>query len=144
MNPLSWKRSPEVNYHYEEGKAWLEQSERGKRCTALSYAAFEFRLAIERVIFQYWFNINDNKISNENVNDVRSFKRMQNKIYILGGKQNEIYKYFEFIQIILDSLQIDKKLTKPDFGKLHKHWSSCSELCHIMWTISHKDITFKK
>jgi len=78
--PLSWKRHPAVNYHYEEEKAWLKESKRGKRCTALSYAAFEFRLAIERIVFQYWFTINDNELSESNIKNVRSNKRMQNKI----------------------------------------------------------------
>jgi hypothetical protein len=144
MNPLSWERHPAVNYHYEEGKAWLMQSKRGKRCTALSYAAFEFRLAIERITFQYWYTINDNEINSENINDVRSFKRMQNKIYKLGGVQKEINKYFEFMQIIIDNLKIDKKLATPDLGRLHNHWDNCSELCHITWTITPKDRKFKQ
>ncbi|MBN4048918.1 hypothetical protein JYU00_02030, partial [bacterium AH-315-N22] len=83
MNPLSWKRNTAINYHFEEGKSWLANSKRGKQCTALSYAAFEFRLAIERIIFQYWYTINGNDINTENINDVRSFKRMQSKIYKL-------------------------------------------------------------
>ena len=96
MNPLSWKRNIAINYHYEEGKAWIANSRRGKRCTALSYAAFEFRLAIERIIFQYWYTINNNDINTENINDVRAFKRMQNKIYEIGGYQEKIIKYQAF------------------------------------------------
>ena len=138
MNPLSWKRHPAVNYHYEEGKAWLQESKRGKRCTALSYAAFEFRLAIERIVFQYWLTINDNELNENNFKDVRSYKRMQNKIFQLGGNQKEIKKHFEFMQLILDNLKIDTKLVVPDLGKLHNHYDSCSELCHITWTIAPK------
>jgi hypothetical protein len=144
MMPLSWKRHPAVNYHYEEGKAWLSQSKRGKNSTALSYAAFEFRLAIERIVFQYWFTINNNEINQSNIQDVRSCKRMQNKIFKLGGNQNEIKKHFEFMQLILDSLQIDTKLVIPDLGKLHNHYDSCSELCHITWTIAPKDRKIQK
>lgn len=119
MNPLSWKRHPAVNYHFEEGKAWLKESRRGKRCTALSYAAFEFRLAIERIIFQYWYTINNNELNEGNINDVRSFKRMQNKIYSRGGVQKTINKHFEFVQILLDSLKTGKSL-------LLQTWESCT------------------
>ncbi len=144
MTPLSWKRHPAVNYHYEEGKAWLKQSKRGKRCTALSYAAFEFRLAIERIVFQYWFTINNNELNESNIKDVRSYKRMQNKIFQLGGNQKQIKKHFEFMQLILDNLKIDTKLVIPDLGKLHNHYDSCSELCHVTWTITPKDRKFQK
>lgn len=144
MNPLSWSRHHAVNYHFEEGKAWLKESKRGKRCTALSYAAFEFRLAIERIIFQYWYTINNNELKEDNIKDVRSFKRMQNKIYTLGGVQKTINKHFEFVQILLDSLQTGDKLIPPDLGKLHKSWDTCSELCHITWTIAPKDLKLKR
>lgn len=144
MNPLSWKRDIAIDYHYKEGKAWIASSRRGKRCTALSYAAFEFRLAIERIEFQYWYTINNNEINIENFNDVRSFTRMQQKIYDIGGHQQEINKHFEFMQIVLDSLKINVNLITPNLGQLHKYWQNCSELCHVPWTITPKTIDLRK
>jgi hypothetical protein len=137
MNPLSWKRQIPINYHYDEGKAWLKESRNGRRCTALAYAGFEFRLAIERIMFQYWFELNN--FNEDHLDDIRSFKRMLNKIFKLAGNQNKIKKHIEFYQLLFQFLKIEKKFVIPNFSVLQKHYDTCCDFCHILWTIKKKN-----
>jgi len=135
MIPTSWNREKNIDYHYFEGKKWLSKSHNGERSTALAYAAFEFRLALERIIFQYWYILKSDDIKDKDINDIRSFKTMQNRIYEISGYQKIINKKFEFARIPLEMLKIKPTLITPDFGKMHKNWSDCSELCHLGWTL---------
>jgi hypothetical protein len=89
-----------LNYHYEEGKAWLANSEGGKNTTVLSYAAFEFRLAIERIGLQYWFALTPGGIEEISLRDIKSFKSIEKRIYQLAGHQRAIEARFEFASIL--------------------------------------------
>lgn len=140
MPPLSWKRDASLNYHLEEGKSWLANCNTGKNTTALSYAAFEFRLAIERIGSQYWYCLKGDSEENEFLKEIRSYKRIENKIYQLAGHQKQINARFEFARILLKFLKIEIQLITPQLGKLSHYWSECSELCHISWTIVSRDI----
>ena len=135
MIPVSWNREKDLYYHFYEGKKWLIKSNEGTRSTALSYSAFEFRLALERIIFQYWYKLKEDNLVNKDIDDIKSFKTMQNKIYEISGHQKIINKRFEFARIPLEMLQIKKNLITPSFGKMHDFWMKCSELCHVSWTI---------
>ena len=135
MIPTSWNREKNIDYHYFEGKRWLSESHDGERSTALAYAAFEFRLALERIIFQYWYILKSDDLKDRDISDIRSFKTMQNRIYEISGYQKIINKKFEFARIPLEMLKIKPTLITPDFGKMHENWSDCSELCHIGWTL---------
>jgi len=63
----------------EEGKAWLEIANRGKNTTALSYAAFEFRLAIERIVLQYWSALAPGGVEEITFQSTRSYKSIKNQ-----------------------------------------------------------------
>ena len=135
MIPVSWNREKNIDYHFYEGKKWLAKSNEGTRSTALSYSAFEFRLALERIIFQYWYTLKEDDLVDKDIDDIRAFKTMQNKIYEITGHQKIINKRFEFSRIPLEMLKIRYQLVTPNFGKMHDFWSKCSELCHVSWTI---------
>jgi hypothetical protein len=70
------------------------------------------------------------------IEDLRSFKRIENRIYELGGHQKQINGHFEFMQIVLNLLKTGLILVRPDLGQLASYWSQCSELCHIGWTLT--------
>lgn len=141
--PLSWKRDPATNYHFEEGRAWLSQSRRGKRCTALAYAAFEFRLALERVTFQYWYTSQGETVENI-FQRAKSFKGMQRDLFI-DANQQIVDRGFEFIRIVLELLGLqDRKIMTPKFKTFERYWQQCSQLCHINWTIIPKNRDLRK
>lgn len=129
-------RSTDLRHHVVQGAAWLQQSDHGTNTTALSYAAFEFRLAIERLAVHYWTQLLGRRPEAEDLHDIRSFKRIEQRIYALGGHQREINGHFEFMQYVLNLLEIKGALVTPNLGRLTDQWHRCSELCHIGWTLS--------
>ena len=134
MPPLSFQRNPALNYHYEEGKSWLT-SYAYKNTTAITYAAFEFRLAIERIVLQYWSALIPGGIEALNLQDIRSYKSIEKRIFQVAGHQKKIDSKFEFTRIIFGALKIDQPIITPKLGQLSKYWHDCSELCHIAWSL---------
>jgi hypothetical protein len=136
MPPLSSNQNSDLSYHYEEGKSWLAASNNGKNTTALSYAAFEFRLSIERIILQYWSGLVPGGAEELTFKDIRSYKSIEKQIFQIAGHQKEINAKFEFARLIIQALKIPWKITTPEIGKFSHYWHECSELCHIAWTLA--------
>jgi len=110
-------------------------SESGRNTAAMGYAAYEFRLCIERIAYQYWRELLGNNLTEKDLADLKSFKSMENRIYGLAGHQQAIDRHFEFGRELLLVLRIDQRVSTPKFGVLSKHWHTCSELCHLSWTL---------
>jgi len=139
MPSIALKRSPELQHHVLQGSAWLAESAGGANTTALSYAAFEFRLAIERIGLQYWIELMPQEMEEKDLRDIGSFKRIENRIYDLGGHQKEIDAHFEFNRVVLNLLKVKEQLPTPKLGQLSRYWHECSELCHIAWSLVSQD-----
>jgi hypothetical protein len=133
--PLSRSRHSELNYHYEEGAAWLAESDAGAHSTLIAYAAFEFRLGLERLAAEYWRRLKGDSITVDDLADLRSFKTIENRIFELGGHQLQIERRFAFGQILLNLLALPIRLSPPRLGELAKHWHTCSEMCHVGWSL---------
>jgi len=103
---------------------------------ALSYATFEFRLAIERLALHYWRQLLGRRPEGEDLRDIRSFKKIEQRIYALGGHQREINGHFEFMRFVFKLGEIKFDFVTPNLGEFAKQWHNCSELCHISWTLS--------
>ena len=132
-------RETDLGHHLEQAKAWLSLSDNGKNTSYLSYAAFELRLATERLVLQYWADLHPNGIQENDIRDMRSFKGIEARIYELGGNQKEINALFAFYAILMKLLQVPSQIVAPDIGQLKRHWHDCSELCHIAWSIASSD-----
>jgi hypothetical protein len=132
-------RNPSLMYHVTQGGAWLNACAHGDNPTALSYAAFEFRLAVERLAIHYWAALLNRKIETRDLSDRISFKTVEGRIYELGGHQQKINRHFSLVNILLDALSISQRVLAPDINKLSKHWHYCSEFCHIAWTFASGD-----
>ena len=135
MPPLSPTRHLGLNYHVEEGAAWLAASDAGSRSTMLAYAAFELRLALERLMLEYLVRIEGNQLTADSLKLLSSIKRVENRIYELEGHQREIDRKFEVFEILFDMLQVPFMLAKPQFGDLSRYGHECSDLCHVTWTL---------
>lgn len=136
VSTLTVTRAPDLKHHFDQGVIWLDKCDGGANTVALSYAGFEFRLAIERLAIHYWVQLLGRTPKADDLQNIQSFDRVRKRILELAGHQKEINKHFEFMQVVLDLLEIDIRLTAPDLGQLHRHWKKCSELCHIAWTLS--------
>ncbi|HXL79269.1 MAG TPA: hypothetical protein VN951_00210 [Pyrinomonadaceae bacterium] len=139
MTSFALIRTADLKHHVTQASAWLAQSSGGANSVALSYAAFEFRLAIERLGIYYWAELLSRPLQEKDIGDLTSFKRIENRIYELGGHQKEIDGHFEFIRVLLALLKIDRKIPTPKLGQLSKYWHKCSEFCHIGWSLASGD-----
>ena len=106
-------RTVGLRHHIVQGAAWLQESDQGANTGVFSYAAFEFRLAIERLAVHYWAQLLGRRPQAKDFHEIRSFKRIERRIYELGGHQREIDGHFEFMRIVLSLLEI-----KRDFPHL--------------------------
>ncbi len=136
--PVALSSSAELLHHVIQGAVWMEKSEGGVNTAALSYAAFEFRLAVERFAIQLWASLSEGTQQQLDLRDMRSFKSIEGRIYELGGHQREVNRHFEFFAVI-SLLKIPMSVIPPDIGKLSRYWHTCSELCHVGWSFSCAD-----
>lgn len=136
MTDLSTHHQPDLAHHVRQAVAWLSASAEGDNTAALSYAAFELRFAVERLAIHYWAELLDRKPEEQDLRDIESFKRVERRIYELGGHQRDIDDHFAFMRLVLGTMKIDMPLHTPQIGALSKYWHECSELCHIAWPLS--------
>lgn len=126
----------ELEHHVNQAKTWLENSKEGENTAFLSYAALELRFAIERLAVHYWATLCSSDSNELDLQNIKSFERLERKIYDLGGHQKEINAHFEFMRVIMEEMKIDLPFHTPNIGRLSKYWHDCSELCHIIWPLS--------
>lgn len=136
MHDVSTHHQPELAHHVRQGAAWLSASGEGENTSALSYAAFELRLAVERLAVQYWAVLLDRQLEAQDLREIHSFTRVERRIYELAGHQREIDGHFAFMRVVFDAMKIDEPFHTPKVGALSKYWRECSELCHIAWPLS--------
>ena len=128
-------RSFELGHHVSQARAWLDAVENRKNSAFVSYAAFEIRLAVERICMQYYVKLIENKTAKLNPSKLQSFKSMQKEITRIVGKQDIINKQFEFARTVLKLLGINISMPTPNFERLIKIWADCSDPCHISWNL---------
>lgn len=135
QHTIATSHQPGLGHHVSQGKAWLQVSAGGESTAALSYAALELRFAIERLAVHYWATLLNRRPETDELKDIESFKRLERRIYDLARHQREIDGQFKFMRVVLQALKIDEPLQTPSMGSLSRHWSTCSELCHITWPL---------
>lgn len=130
-------RSTSGDYHAAAGKAWRIYGEDKLLHTPLVYGAFEFRLAIERYIFElYYFMVEDGIITDEsrNKNELLEISKFSSIIAIIhenAGNKLKLYRALLFNSAFAKIFTpINKSLSVPDIGKFHGFWSKLSEYCH--------------
>lgn len=133
---VSTTHEPGLAHHVNQGRAWLDASSEGKNTASLSYAALELRFAIERLAIHYWASLLNRRPDAEEWSSVGSFKRLERKIYELGGHQRQIDGHFRFMRTMLVAMNIEVPLVTPSIVNLSRHWSTCSEYCHIKWPLA--------
>lgn len=136
MADISKIHKPDLVHHIKQGISWLSESAEGENTATLSYAAFEFRFAVERLAIQYWMLLLERKPEEQDLHNIKSFKRVERCIYALAGHQKEIDSHFEFMRIVIESMNIKIPFHTPNIGVLSNYWHTCSELCHIAWPLT--------
>jgi len=131
----SLTRRSQIGYHVAEAEAWLDASENGARTTLLAYAAFELRLEIERIALELLARIRGDQLLAEHYATIRSFDRMERRIYDLEGHQLELDLKVAFLNVLLEQLKLETRIQPINLGRLRRSWHECSELCHVSWSL---------
>jgi hypothetical protein len=95
----------------------------------------ELRFGIERFVAHIWAQALDKPTRVKFATDLRKLKNMEQRIYELAGRQDEINARYDFMRILVEALRLDIKVQTPNLGQLSRHWHYCSELCHIGWIL---------
>ncbi len=111
-------RAGDVGHHFTQACLWLNGATSPADTTAVSYAAFELRLEVERIGVEYLKAVNGGRIEQDDLRVIESFKRLENRIYRQDGHQAEIDRKLEFLGIFFEALRVPIKLVRPDFGRL--------------------------
>ena len=77
MADVGIHHQPELAHHDRQGVAWMSASGAGENTAALSHAAFELRLAVERLAAHYWATLLDRKPEEQDLREIESFKRVE-------------------------------------------------------------------
>jgi hypothetical protein len=128
-------RSAQIGYHLAEAEAWLAASSGGEHTTPLSYAAFELRLEIERVAVELLAKIRGDRLLPADVQTIRSFDRIEKRIYELEGHQRILDRKISLVNVMLEALQLEWRIQPIVVGHLRSAWQECSELCHVTWSL---------
>lgn len=135
---LNNNRQTTGDYHATAGMTWRRFGESDLLHSPLVYSAFEFRLALERYVFElYHLMVIDGIIKNvtrtkEELLEVRTFSSIITLIHENSGNKLKLYRAFIFNRAFVKIfVPIKKALSVPDIGKYHKYWSKLSEYCHL-------------
>ena len=132
---VSLTRRSQIGYHVAEAEAWLDACENGARTTLLAYAAFELRLEIERIAIELLARIRGDQLLAEDYAAIRSFDRMERRIYDLEGHQLELDRKVAFSNVLLEQLKVETRIQAINLGRLRRSWHESSELCHVSWSL---------
>ncbi len=134
---LKKPRQTSGDYHAAAGVAWRKYGEKDLLHSPLVYSAFEFRLAIERYVFEIYYLIlrdeliSDDDLTDENLKKIDNFSSLIKLIHENAGNKLKLYKAFIFNRVFAKIFTpLPKRLSVPDIGKLHKFWQKLSDYCH--------------
>lgn len=130
-------RQTSGDYHAAAGVAWLKYGVKESLHTPFLYSAFEFRLAIERYVFEIYYLIlldeliSDEVLSDEDLKKMDSFSSLIKLIHENAGNKLKLFRAFKFNSVFVRVfLPLKQSLSVPDIGKFHKFWQKLSYYCH--------------
>jgi len=130
-------RQTSGDYHAAAGMAWRRYGEKDSLHSPLAYSAFEFRLAIERYVFEvYYLVLRDKLISagdlpDEDLGKIDSFSNLIRLLHENAGNKLRLRRAFIFNRVFARVFTpLLQRLSIPDIGKFHKYWQQLSNYCH--------------
>jgi hypothetical protein len=124
------------DYHATAGRTWRKFGENKLLHTPLVYSAFEFRLAIERYVFELYILMKkDDLLNGEVPNDaLKQIDRFSNLVRLLhenAGNRFRLYRALLFNRIVAGLFfRMPRPLSIPDIGKFNAYWQRLSDYCH--------------
>ena len=121
-------RETNSSFHLKLAQNWRIRGEPKLLHSPLIYAAFEYRLAIERIVFELYFlmekeNLLPGKLfSKAELKKVDSFSSITKIIFQNAKNKNLLFRALIFNKTFASVFALSKaKLSLPDIGKLQKY-----------------------
>jgi hypothetical protein len=134
---LKEERNTQSDYHIRLGRAWRILGESHKLHAPLAYAAFEFRIAMERTLLELLFLIKNQRLSSDELSyNFGQIKKALYKTQDVDRKVKEkLQRRLEFNSIYAKHLPIQfkpsgRKIAVIDIEKISKFWGELSTYCH--------------
>ena len=133
LKSLKGKRENSAGYHCMLGQKWRRFGEHDKNHNALVYAAFEFRLAIERIVFELYALIRSLKdIPDDEVDKYENITNLITYIMEIVESQKNLYRLLKFNSIWFhEVIPYPSEISIPDISVLKKYWHGLSDYCHM-------------
>lgn len=131
------KRSTTSDNHARLGRLWRILRERGKLHAPLAYAAFEFRIAMERALLELLYLIKDHRLPKKELE--YDFGQLKKALYKTQGQSKDgkekLQRRLEFNSLYAKCLSrpfkpTNKKVAIIDIEKMNEFWKKLSEYCH--------------
>lgn len=125
------------DYHAFMGKKWRDAGKQNQLMIPLLYGALEYRLAIERFVFELYYLMNKDKliinnvINEEQLKRISRFKSLVSVLHEDTGNRKILRRCFLYNHIhfrVLEDLNFD--LAIPNIGTLDDFWQRLSDICH--------------
>ena len=137
LEMLLIERDVTALYHFAQGKQWLDIVRNKDENIPLSYCAFEFRIALERVAFELLKEIRGTAFDEADKKASKKLKNIHNRIHHLEGHQRQLDKKCDFLKILIEAAGYkDFPLAKVNLSMLIKYWDFCSTYCHLQYNLA--------
>lgn len=126
------KRDASAGYHLVVGRGWRLIGEKKKLHSSLAYAAFEYRCAIERCLFELFYLIRDKRFSSRDLKVSERFNGLVRAILTSEGGKRKLQRKMIFNRLCAKHGGFPSKYRPAiiDIGKMRRFWSKLSEYCH--------------
>lgn len=126
-------RANSAGYHLITARKWRLLGEPKLLHSPLVYSAFEYRMSIERIVFELYALMKKLKfVSEEDAKKLEKLTSVITQIMELIGNSKYLYRILMFNSMLFDSDTNSRgKLAVPDISKLKKFWYSLSDFCHM-------------
>lgn len=126
------ERENSAGFHLMIAQKWRRFGEPKKLHHPLVYAALEYRMSIERIVFELYALMKQLKyVSMEQEKKLENLHSVITQIMEITENSKYLRRMLLFHSILFnDESQLSGKLAVPDIGLLKKHWHSLSDFCH--------------
>lgn len=126
-------RGNSAGVHLVLARQWRLFGEPKLLHSPLVYSAFEYRMAIERIVFELFALMKQLRyVSEDEAKKLEKLTSVITQIMEIIGSSKNLYRILMFNSMLFDSdTNSLGKLSVPDIGKLKKFWYSLSDFCHM-------------
>jgi len=127
------ERTNSAVFHLILGQKWRRFGEPKNLPNPIVYAAIEFRLSIERIVFELFALMKKMRyISEEDTQKYEKLTSVITQIMDIVGNSKNLYRILKFSSMLFDDdSRLRGKLAILDVNKLKNYWFSLSDYCHM-------------